>query len=647
MGRITNTTNNRPRKRRNSIFERPKRKGYPVGALQKIRQILKKDLVTDESLGHPFKSEGLSYHSPLGEGQQEKAQYTAFYGDVKNVVVSREYAIKRSQDYPADDIAEVVTSSLLVKIIGEDNAVPYTFIKSTNDGIYLKSDVRNNFKDLEGIFKSKFKKTKGWLASNPRTDENKDKIHACFTSKQLKKDMANVLAGCLLVLDVDCQVKNICFYTDGQNTTRIAKFDDGWGLAEICKPKNAKVDLFEHLSMFGTRATHKKAGLPTNHFIDYPYILHSIAFVDSLQAVGQKAKSNIDKDVQTALEKIDNAYPDQPTELMKAYKKFAAHLGIKLKSNVSTEQIKNTIQSELSKALTSRAESMLVLSEVLKIKVQIDEGSAEINTDALISVLKKHGGDPRPNLQKLMDDFQKAGAPPFLKNKEKLSTRLNFAALSAMCLISPQAASSSSSSSSSLSSSSSSSPSLAAAPAILPSGQMQFRASRVMTEANNNVTTLASFLAQTKKEEKLITQYSIASYQCVSVSGSNTKSLELSFQDSESKAYIRPTLPSSSEQGGVTYSIDNGLSLAAEKQIIKNLCKLAVDAALTTPQAEFDLTNTPTEKREITKKALIEAIEANKKEFELYTGNNPALIIKAQGQILYSSHVSHMPVKKP
>jgi len=254
--------------------------------------------------------EGLAIKSALGGGKQKKARYTGFYTHTSNN--TQMSVLKKSEDYPADNVAEVVTSSLLVNIIGAQNAIPYTFKKSVDDGLYLQSEVRPAFKDLEQVLHSNLKKKKGffpslprwgWLASNPITQRNKKNIDACFSTPQLRKDMANVLAGCLLVLDVDCQVKNICFYTDTNGDRRIAKFDDGWGLADICKPENAKVDLFGSLKSYGDRATHKNAGLPTNHFIDYPYILHSMEFVESLKESGLKAKNDLENNVNTSLKR--------------------------------------------------------------------------------------------------------------------------------------------------------------------------------------------------------------------------------------------------------------------------------------------------------------------------------------------------------
>ena len=348
-----------------------------------------------------------------GSGAQKKAKHTAFYIDENG----KKWMVKMSADYPADNVAEVVTASLLVDLIGEKHAVPYEFLKAADGGMYLKSEVRKEFGTLK-----KDKEKALAIGSNPVTKKNKGKIHERL--ERFENEMAMILAGSLLVGDSDCQVGNICFYKDDSGNKKIAKFDDGWGLADLCKPGHQAVDLFEKIAWLGERGTHGVdkllgANLPTNHYIDYPKILYSMDFVNALKKIGEdaKAKAKASEFVSKALDKIDAAYIDAAyngnvEEHKKAYKDFADHLGVSLKNLSLVNEMREEISSELTKSIQSRGQSMILLSASLKLKIEVDHGT---NPEKLKEALKEvHELAVINSLSKIEDvfpDFKNAIKP--------------------------------------------------------------------------------------------------------------------------------------------------------------------------------------------------------------------------------------------
>lgn len=383
---------------------------------------------------------GFTFHRALKGGKQKKALYTGFYKKLNELFV-----FKKSEDFPADNIAEVVTSSLLTDFIDEKNVIPYEFQKNQLDNsFYLRCPVKKDFDTIGSLLKNKKGFLHQWVGANPTTSQNKKYIQDCFDDKEisrggdpavLKKDMANILAGCLLLNDVDCQVENIALYTDIDGRRRAAKFDDGWGLANFCDPDNAKVDLFGSLKFYGNSGTHEKTTLPTNHFIDYPFILHSIEFADSLKQVAHKAQFETALPrVNSALKKIDETFTDMK-ERRQAYLDFANHLKVSLPQaefeNLEPEDIREMIHIQISKQLELRSESMLILSIALKIKIKIDEGSYNVGSSeaiaiekALSTLLKKVQNrapeDLLPNFEEANDPFKQTK-----EAKEKLHQVFN------------------------------------------------------------------------------------------------------------------------------------------------------------------------------------------------------------------------------
>lgn len=341
-------------------------------------------------------------------GAQEKAKHTAFYIDENG----KKWMVKMSADHPADNVAEVVTASLLVDLIGNEHGVPYEFLKAADGGMYLKSEVRKEFGTLK-----KDKETALMFGSNPVRKKNKEKIHERL--KGVENEVAMILAGSLLVGDSDCQVGNICFYKDDSGPKKMAKFDDGWGLADLCKTGHEAVDLFEKIAWHGKRATHGVgkllgANLPTNHYIDYPQILYSMHFVKALKEIGEnaKAKAKAPEFVSKALDKIDAAYNDNVEEHKKAYKDFADHLGVSLKDLSLVKAMRDKISRELTKSIQSRAQSMILLSASLKLKIEVDHGTnPETFKEALKEVFEFAKCNKLSEIEDIFPEFKNAIKP--------------------------------------------------------------------------------------------------------------------------------------------------------------------------------------------------------------------------------------------
>jgi hypothetical protein len=349
----------------------------------------------------------VEFMAPPTSGKQEKAEFTGFYIDENG----KKWMIKMSKEHQPDNFAEVVTSSLLGSTISDDHSVPYKFIKSRNGDLYIMSEVRNEFQELSKVLKNNdvdISLASRWVGSNPVTDDNKEKIHQVIMAQgpEFKKQMATILAGCILVNDVDCQVGNLSFYTDKDGVKKMAKFDDGWGLADIALEKHSYVKLFERvkfsdgIGILASKGAHKGKPLPTNHFLDYPHILYSTEFVMALDEVSKKMLESPETFVQKAFKNIDDTFTgpidqegkaiESPAikernqkELKEGYVLLAKHLSVQLTESESdfkanaddVMKVRQKIEKELTKQLTNRAKSMRLLSISINMKLIVDKMS--------------------------------------------------------------------------------------------------------------------------------------------------------------------------------------------------------------------------------------------------------------------------------
>jgi len=182
--------------------------------------------------------------------------------------------------------------------------------------------------------------------------------------------------------------------------------------------------------------------------VDYPYVLHSIEFVEELKNAADKilADSKSENDFsEIALKKIDSAYVyrDKQTEENKAatdqkrkkdYILLAKHLCIydneedydKLDKD-SLLSVREIIHGKLKTQLEKRAKSMQLLSISLKIKINMDTDKALIDVPTLqedlknlYDLLKNYPKKERDkfSLSDVFPKFQSA-SPPFLEETSR------------------------------------------------------------------------------------------------------------------------------------------------------------------------------------------------------------------------------------
>jgi hypothetical protein len=330
------------------------------------------------------------------EGKQEKAPDTGFYKKDGKL-----YYIKQSAKFPADDIAEVATSHLLKLGIGEQ-AVMYAVVphetllkKKTEQSVYLASEVSLKFKTLKEQVVLRDKT----LGADLRTDQNKADVYKKLEESGAVKEMAKVLAGCLWVREPDCQYGNILLGSNGE----VKKFDNGWGLVDICGSENARVKLFKKespvsLLAFGTH--NPLSGIPTNHLNDYPEIIRSQDFVDALEETLNNITPKVNGKI--TYEKIDTEVGQIVARIKKDYEKanpdealtlFTKHIGLDVKNNTDNKPLEDFIKDSLAKRLKERADSMAVLQCLLKIDLALpllDNKDLSANeVEALVGNLQK------------------------------------------------------------------------------------------------------------------------------------------------------------------------------------------------------------------------------------------------------------------
>lgn len=307
-------------------------------------------------------------------GKQEKLDGTGLHKELSS---DKLFYIKASKHHRGDDFADYAGSHLLASLVGHEQAVTYELVKNRKNGrVFVASEVRPESQKLSEKNIHYRNPKFGWLGSNPKSKAAKEKIYdECFRNKpQLIKDMAKVIAGCAVVLELDCQVDNILEYTDGAGQRRICKFDNGWSLAGICKDKHKTIRLFDTKAFFGSKGSHKHKGLPTNHFKDYKKIIFSKAFINAIDEVIQNSK-NISPQVDNVLEAIAQKHtiPGDPVysaSLQKgAFLDFAKHLGLKKVSGQTPTELKHYIALKLKTQLKERLHSLEVVKSLIKIKL--------------------------------------------------------------------------------------------------------------------------------------------------------------------------------------------------------------------------------------------------------------------------------------
>lgn len=216
-------------------------------------------------------------------GKQKKAEGTGFYTKRGTL-----YYIKRSEKFPADDWAEILTSALGRGILGQgqDLFAECIPIKSEDGQMFVRSTCAKGWKTLyEHRFGSNF------FLDHFRSEESK-KTHIIIASLSdaQKEQLAKILAVCLWLGEYDCGTQNIGIDAEG----RVVKIDHGWGLADLCREESRVARLLESKPMWGTRGAHINTGVPTNHFKDFKLLIEDACFRKALREVIDfiKAKEN-------------------------------------------------------------------------------------------------------------------------------------------------------------------------------------------------------------------------------------------------------------------------------------------------------------------------------------------------------------------
>jgi hypothetical protein len=348
-----------------------------------------------------------------GEGAQEKAPGTGIY--TKD---GKYWNIKAAIKYPADDVAEVVTSGILTALIGKEISVSYHFIApppsiKRNDQQtpekYTVSEIFTNNGAYPPTIKSVLQQDRQFwvVGSDPTFERHKKNIQRILEGQELngnfkipkdrnsrKRDLGKILAGCLLLGEYDVQVGNLVLYKDKQNNERVASFDHGWGLVDLCTDKHKKIRLFEKKGMIGpARGTHGRIGLPTNHFNDYPDIILSQEFVAGLSTVIESQESLGEK-VEAVLQEVVDAF-EEPEKQIKQFKYLAEHIGLSLTHVETTPlKVKNYIAEKLKERLDHRMNGLRITKELIKMKLileskEVEEATKKAKLETSLQILIK------------------------------------------------------------------------------------------------------------------------------------------------------------------------------------------------------------------------------------------------------------------
>lgn len=305
------------------------------------------------------------------DGKQEKSEYTDFY---TSNIGGRKYFIKKSKMFQSDDISEYFVSMLLNHAIG-DRAVPYMTVPTKKDPaiIYLASEVVDGFQTLKQKCAQALPHMR--LGADLITDANKEAVINILTPAQ-RKDVATFLAGSLWVNNTDCQIGNILVDNAG---LKAKGFDFGWALADICKPEQAQVKLFESIAPMNLKPVgmHPAGNcVPTNHFNDYPDILNSQDFVDALEEILPKIMGEqIKHEIEAAINKVTREYKNIGER--KTLSLFAKHIGVlpldqEFQEDAQLPDIKQKVIAHLTAKLQQRAHSMAVLKCMLQMKLTLN-----------------------------------------------------------------------------------------------------------------------------------------------------------------------------------------------------------------------------------------------------------------------------------
>lgn len=375
-----------------------------------------------------YELESLEIDKEDKDGAQKKARMTGVYKQNE-----KQFYIKKSEKFTADNIAEVLTSRILKELI-TTQAIEYTFIVDpTDNSVYVASEILSGSKTLKKLNPDVLKIIGIGTGANPLLDSHKDKIYESLSAEQ-RQDMGQILAACALVNEGDCQVGNILCYEDN-GIQRAAKFDDGWGLADLCRPGFQRISLFDSIGLIGKSGSHRSriGGKPTNHYNDYPKIIKSQDFVDGIQTV----LNNFDRDsilklVNNTLAEIREKYGDQNKEALSA---FAKHIGIKKANwdNLDIDAMHREILRELTESLCKRRDSLMLVKCFVEMDLAINNNKLtkeELETilNRIIETIANHftseeGYHSDEDLMAIMPDY-KPSRTTLIANLKQIASEL-------------------------------------------------------------------------------------------------------------------------------------------------------------------------------------------------------------------------------
>ncbi len=187
-------------------------------------------------------------------GKQLKAEGSGFY--FKN---KKPYYLKHvtNSDFLADDLCELLVSSIL-KSMGDDyNFADCTSVKVENE-VFVASSCFEDFKPLYPV-KSNMP---SYLFLPQKIDL------ALKVSKNEKPDLSKLLAACLWIGDYDCHpTGNIGRSRDRFNRVKMVKIDHGWGLENICL--KIPMIITKEIDMMRDKT---RSSSPVNNLNNYPFI---------------------------------------------------------------------------------------------------------------------------------------------------------------------------------------------------------------------------------------------------------------------------------------------------------------------------------------------------------------------------------------
>lgn len=248
------------------------------------------------------------------DGKQTKAIGTGIY---KSVRTNNLYYVKRSDSFPGDDIAEYISSQILLSLVDESAAQCALIRNNSSNEIFLASLIApgRNHEALQ----------KQGKVAGCWDKESRENVYKKLQKNSVQTEFARTLAASMLIGDYDVHPGNFILYKDMNNTSKIYKMDHGWGLHNICSSDAS--------SIMGIRPAFGLYGIwfrfmPTNHFGNYPELIYSGNFLFAIDHVLEHYNQDyITSSIDGSLRKIEALYPKNYKKQLELFSLIAAHIG--------------------------------------------------------------------------------------------------------------------------------------------------------------------------------------------------------------------------------------------------------------------------------------------------------------------------------